>query len=87
MLNKKNITHRLSIIEGQIRGVKKMIEEDKDCKSIVTQITAIKSAIDNTLSIILTENLHTCLKSKIQDNEDVDVAIKEAIDMLTKSLK
>ncbi len=86
MNNQKNLIHRLSIIEGQIRGIKKMIEEDQECKSIVTQISAAKSAMENTLALILTEHLEKCLKEQISDGSNVDSAIKETVEMLTKSL-
>lgn len=86
MKNKKNIIHRLSIIEGQIRGIKKMIEEEQQCKAIVTQVTAAKSAFENTLALILTENLETCLAERLKNNENVDSAIKEAIVMITKTI-
>ncbi len=83
---KRNLLHRLSIIEGQIRGIKKMIEEEESCKAIVTQVMAAKAAIENTLAIILTQNLEDCLAEKIKNNEDVDAAIKETIEMMAKTL-
>ena len=86
MINKKNLLHRLSIIEGQIRGIKKMIEEDQPCKAVVTQVTAAKSAMENTLALILTQNLESCLAERIKNHENVDAAIKEAIEMITKTL-
>ncbi len=86
MNNKKNLLHRLSIIEGQIRGIKKMIEEDQQCKAVVTQVTAAKSAMENTLALILTQNLESCLAERIKNHENVDAAIKEAIEMITKTL-
>jgi len=86
MVNKKNLLHRLSIIEGQIRGIKKMIEEDQPCKSIVTQVTAAKSAMENSLALILTQNLETCLSERLKNNVNVDTAIKEAIEMITKTI-
>ncbi|MDF2700335.1 MAG: cytoplasmic protein [Haloplasmataceae bacterium] len=86
MEDKKKVLNRLSIIEGQIRGIKKMVEEEKDCKAIITQVSAVKSAIENTLALILTENLKQCLYDKINNNQNVDDAIQEAIEMLTKTM-
>lgn len=86
MKNQKNLIHRLSIIEGQIRGIKKMIEEEQECKAIVTQVSAARSAMENTLALILTEHLENCLKERMNDNDNMDSAIKETIEMLTKTL-
>ncbi|PEX82414.1 metal-sensitive transcriptional regulator, partial [Bacillus cereus] len=59
---KKNTKNRLKRIEGQIRGVLRMMEEDKDCKDIVTQLSASRSAIDRTIGLIVAENLEQCLR-------------------------
>ena len=53
----KKIIHRLRRTEGQIRGVQKMIEENKECLDIITQLSAVRSSIDRVMGIIVAENL------------------------------
>ncbi|ERJ11110.1 metal-sensitive transcriptional regulator [Haloplasma contractile] len=86
MEEKQKIINRLKRIEGQVRGVTKMIEEEKDCRSVVTQVTAVKSAMERTLALIVAKNLEKCLFDKINKGENADDAIKEAIEMMTKSM-
>ena len=51
----QDIKNRLKRIEGQIRGVLRMIEEEKDCKEVITQLTASRSAMDRTIGLIVNE--------------------------------
>ena len=46
--NQKQIINRLRRVEGQLRGIQKMIAEEKDCVNIVTQLSAVRSGIDRT---------------------------------------
>ena len=56
-INDKNIINRLKRTEGQIRGIQKMIEEEKDCMAIITQLSAVRSSIDRVMGMIVAENL------------------------------
>ncbi|MDA6141614.1 metal-sensing transcriptional repressor, partial [Escherichia coli] len=49
--------NRLKRVEGQVRGVLRMMEEDKDCKDVVTQLSAVRSAVDRTIAQIVALNL------------------------------
>ena len=60
MTNSKYIT-RLKRSEGQLRGIQKMIEEDRACADIVTQLTAVKSSVERVIEMIITENLTECI--------------------------
>lgn len=84
--DKKNVINRLKRIEGQVRGIIKMVDGDKDCKSIVTQMTATKAALERALGYIVAKNLESCIYDKINNGEDVDEAIKEAVDMVTRNM-
>ena len=57
LLEKKNLIHRLHRIEGQIRGIQKMIQEDRDCLDIITQVSASLSALENVSLIILEQHI------------------------------
>lgn len=66
-------------IIGQLEGVKKMMEEDKECTDIITQLKASKSAINTTMNRLLEEHSENCLK-------DVDQKDKEKITSLFKEI-
>ena len=81
------VANRLKRTEGQMRGVLKMVEEEKNCKDIVTQLSAIRSGIDRTIGVIVAENLVSCLSDDAGENADLtqDEAVQEAINLLIKS--
>lgn len=59
--SKEPLTRRLNKIEGQVRGINKMVQEDKYCIDILTQISAIQSALDKVGLELLTEHTRHCL--------------------------
>ncbi len=80
------IQKRLKKIEGQVRGVQKMVGEDKPCEQILIQIGAIKSALHKTGQIILEGHMHHCVLDGIKSGEE-DVAIKNLISALNQFSK
>lgn len=60
-----NLTKRLNLIRGQVAGIKKMVEEPRYCVDILTQIAAVRSALDSAAKIILKDHLKTCVRSAI----------------------
>jgi DNA-binding FrmR family transcriptional regulator len=78
---------RLRRIEGQIRGVLRMMEEGKDCKDVVVQMSAIRSAVDRVIAVIVCDNLEDCLREEIAKGESGDTKrlVLEAVDLLVKS--
>jgi len=80
----QKVKNRLRRVEGQIKGVLRMIEEDKDCKDIVTQLSAARSAIDRTIGVVVSSNLINCLQDD-DLNDDKEALLKEAVDLLVKS--
>lgn len=81
---KKKIENRLKRSEGQIRGVLKMLEEDKSCRDVVIQLSAIRSSIDRAIGVIVAENLKECLAMEDMSTEEKDEKIKEAIELVVK---
>lgn len=69
---KKNLINRLNRIEGQIRGVKGLIEKDTYCDDVLNQIASIQSALNGVSKILLEGHLKTCVVERIQDG-DMDV--------------
>jgi DNA-binding FrmR family transcriptional regulator len=66
---KKNLTTRLNRIEGQIRGVKSLIEKDTYCDDVITQIAAIQSALNGVSKILLEGHLKSCVVNRIQEGD------------------
>ncbi|ORN69097.1 cytoplasmic protein, partial [Staphylococcus aureus] len=61
--------NRINRIQGQLNGVVKMMEEEKDCKDIITQLSASKGSIQRLMGIIISENLIECVKTAEENNE------------------
>ena len=64
------VIKRLKRIEGQIRGLMKMIEEDKSCDEILIQIGSVKSALHKTGQVILEGHLHHCVLDGIREGKE-----------------
>ncbi|WP_413309637.1 metal-sensitive transcriptional regulator [Bacillus sp. 1P10SD] len=78
--------NRLKRAEGQIKGILRMIEEGKECKEVITQLSAARSAIDRTIAVIVSSNLEHCIRESIEaGNEDSSKLVEEAVNMLVKS--
>ncbi len=74
--SKQDILKRLNRIEGQVKGIHKMIDEDKNCGDILTQIAAVRAAINKVGSIVLEKHSLKCLEN-IVCSEDKEKALNE----------
>lgn len=81
----KAIINRLKRIEGQVRGVLGMLEEGKDCREIVTQLTAIRTAVDRAAGAVIGDNLEHCIQEELAKGNSTEQVIKEAVELLVKS--
>ncbi|HFD6521243.1 TPA: persulfide-sensing transcriptional repressor CstR [Staphylococcus aureus] len=81
----KKMINRINRIQGQLNGVVKMMEEEKDCKDIITQLSASKGSIQRLMGIIISENLIECVKIAEENNESSQELINEAVNLLVKS--
>ena len=80
------IKNRLRRIEGQIKGILRMMEEEKHCKDVITQLSASRTAIDRTIGVIVSSNLIECIQNKDEnDTRTQEEIVKEAVDLLVKS--
>ena len=77
--------NRIKRIEGQIRGILRMMEEEKDCKDVVTQLSAVRSAVDRAIGVIVSDNLIECINNLDRDTDNVDELIQEAVNLIVKS--
>lgn len=82
----QQLKNRLKRVEGQIKGVLRMMEEGKDCKEVITQLSASRSAMDRTIGVIVSTNLIECIQEHQEDDgQPEEELIKEAVDLLVKS--
>lgn len=80
-----DLINRLSRIEGQVRGVKKMVEEERYCVDILTQVSAIQSALNSFNKVLLTNHIKTCVAQDIQKGGEQ--AVDELCAVLQKLMK
>ena len=65
-----DLISRLNRIEGQVRGVKNMVEEDRYCIDILTQVSAIQSALNSFNRLLLSSHIKTCVVEDIRNGSD-----------------
>jgi DNA-binding FrmR family transcriptional regulator len=66
---KKKLTRRLNRIAGQVAGIQRMVEEDRYCVDILTQIAAVRSALDGVGVALLTEHIGSCVVGHGSESE------------------
>ena len=64
---KKQLIHRLNRISGQVEGIKKMIEEDRYCDDLLTQLLAVDKAVKSLSSVILEKHMYSCIKKEVAE--------------------
>lgn len=69
---------RLRRIEGQVRGIARMLEEGRTCEDVVTQLMAIRSSIDTVGAAVLDRHLCNCIEPETDPNEQI-VALRQAM--------
>ena len=74
----KNLATRLNRIEGQVKGIKSMIDRKVYCDDILTQIAAVQSAMSSVAKILLKSHIHSCIAPRLQSGDDsvIDEFIK-----------
>ena len=77
----KTLINRLSRIEGQVRGVRKMVENDAYCVDILTQVSAIQAALNGFTRELLSNHIRTCVMDDIRNGND------EIVDELVQTLQ
>jgi DNA-binding FrmR family transcriptional regulator len=65
----KNALRRLSIIEGQVRGLRRMVEESSGCVEILTQISAIHEALRGVGKVVVRHHIETCVTEGLQSDQ------------------
>ena len=85
-IDEKAITKRLKIIEGQIRGLSRMIDDEKSCEEILIQIGSAKAALHKIGQIILEGHLHHCILDAVRNgNEEETITnLSSAIEQFSR---
>lgn len=83
--NTKAVLNRLSRAIGHLESIKRMVEEGRDCSEVLVQLSAVKSAINNTGKVILKDHIEHCLVDAVEcgDMEAIE-DLTEAIDRFMK---
>lgn len=84
--DKKRLVQRLRRVEGQVRGIQRMIEEEKDCMDILVQVAAARAALDKVGLGIFEGHSRSCILRAVQD-EQGEQAIDELMGIMTKFMK
>lgn len=81
----EQMKNRVKRIEGQVKAILRMMEDDKDCRELVVQMTAARNALDRTIGVVVGSNLEQCLRDQIEKGEETETLIQEAVNLLVKS--
>lgn len=81
----KDLINRLNRIEGQVRGVKNMLDKDAYCVDILTQVAAIHAALNSFNKVLLANHIRSCVVEDIREGKDE--VVDELVDTLQKLMK
>lgn len=82
----KKILNRLKRSEGQMRGILKMMEDGKECKEVIVQLSAVRSSIDKVMGLMVAENLIQTVDYASGANPEKDEAVREAVELIVKTM-
>ena len=81
----KDLMNRLSRIEGQVRGIRAMVERGAYCPDILVQTSAVNSALNSFSKVLLSNHIRTCVRNDIKDGNDE--VVEELVATLQKMMK
>ena len=81
-----NLQDRLSRVEGHVRGIKKMLAEQRDCDDILTQVSGVKAAVNQVAILLLEGHLETCVAEGIRSGDET-IALERFKGSLSRVLK
>ncbi|MCA1053909.1 metal-sensitive transcriptional regulator [Rossellomorea aquimaris] len=79
------VKNRIKRVEGQLRGILRMMEQGEDCKDVISQLSAAKTALDRSIGLVVSLNLVECVRDSQHSGENTDELVKEAVNLLVKS--
>ena len=83
---KENLLNRLRRIEGQVKGIQRMIDEEKYCVDILTQVAAVRAAINKVGSLLLEKHSMKCIENAVS-LEDKEKALNELVKTMKSFMK
>ena len=81
----KDLVNRLNRIEGQVRGIKRMVEEDVYCTDILIQVSAVNAALNSFNKVLLANHIRSCVAEDIREGKEE--TIDELVGVLQKLMK
>ncbi|MDQ7095526.1 metal-sensitive transcriptional regulator [Desulfosporosinus sp. PR] len=84
--SKEDLTRRLKKIEGQVKGIQRMVENDKYCVDVLIQVAAVRAALNKVGTMVFERHSRGCMRKAIESNNQ-EAAIEELIGVLTKFIK
>jgi DNA-binding FrmR family transcriptional regulator len=84
--DKEKILARLKRIEGQLRGIQKMVTDDKYCVDILIQISSVQGATQRVGNLILEDHIKGCVREAVE-NDEGDKSINELVDIIQRFTK
>ncbi|SDH89024.1 DNA-binding transcriptional regulator, FrmR family [Alteribacillus persepolensis] len=84
--NKQQLLNRLKRIEGQVRGVHSMVENDRYCVDILNQVAAVQSAMNKVSLALMEDHTHHCVANAIKNGEGEE-SIEELMEVMKRMLK
>lgn len=70
------VKNRVKRVQGQVQRILKMMDEEKNCKEVVTQMSAARSALDRSIALIVSSNLEQCIIKKMKKMEEQAIQFK-----------
>ncbi len=83
--DRKVLMNRLSRLEGQVRGIGRMVDGEEYCVDILQQIAALRAAVDALGLLILEDHVRGCVKSAVEKG-DADKYVEEVLDVVRRSM-
>jgi DNA-binding FrmR family transcriptional regulator len=86
--NRRKLVNRLRRIEGQIRGLQRMVEEDRYCGDVLDQIHSVQQSLRSTGRVIMRNHLETCVTDALRsgDEEEAEETYDEVMELLDKNI-
>ena len=78
----KDLIRRLNRIEGQVRGIKSMVQDDRYCTDILVQVSAVQAALNGFCKVLLSSHIRTCVVEDIKNGKE-----EEAVAELCETIK
>ncbi len=83
----REILNRLRRVEGQIKGLQKMVEERKQCSEVLIQVAAVRSAVNKVGTMIFETHFRECLEQALEDEGNLDEFIVQFTNLMDKYVK